>query len=41
MNVLLVEPLYRKRSRAMVRGDKNIPDDSLWYPPIGLMKIAR
>lgn len=41
MKVLLVEPAYRKRSTAMIQGRKNIPDDSLWYPPIGLMKIAR
>ena len=41
MKILLVEPAYRKKSAAMVRGDKDIPDDSLWYPPIGLMKISR
>ena len=41
MRILLVEPAYRKKSAAMVRGDTNIPDDSLWYPPIGLMKISR
>lgn len=41
MRVLLVEPAYRKKSAAMIRGDQNIPDDSLWYPPIGLMKISR
>ena len=41
MKILLVEPAYRKKSSAMIRGDQNIPDDSLWYPPIGLMKLAR
>lgn len=41
MKVLLVEPAYRRKSGAMIRRDKNIPDDSLWYPPIGLMKVAR
>lgn len=41
MNILLVEPAYRKKTAAMIRGDQNIPDEELWYPPIGLMKIAR
>ena len=41
MKILLVEPAYRRKSKAMIRGDVNISDDSLWYPPIGLMKIAR
>ena len=36
----IVEPAYRRKSSAMTRNDRNIPDDSLWYPPIGLMKLV-
>ena len=38
MNVLLVEPNYRKKNK---RKSKNPRDESLWYPPIGLLKIGR
>jgi len=46
MRVLLVEPDYRRNShssieRAEEKGSKHIADESLWYPPIGLMKLAR
>ncbi|MCK4250345.1 hypothetical protein KAX97_02805, partial [candidate division WOR-3 bacterium] len=47
MRVLLVEPDYRRNSRS-IREDiktenpsKKRDDESLWYPPIGLMKLAR
>lgn len=46
MRVLLVEPDYRRNShssigRAEEKGSKHIADESLWYPSIGLMKLAR
>ena len=43
MRVLLVEPDYRRNSRS-IREENNAKkrnDESLWYPPIGLMKLAR
>jgi hypothetical protein len=45
--ILLVEPDYRRNSRSIREQVKteNPPkqrgDESLWYPPIGLMKLAR
>lgn len=51
MKVLLVEPAYRKGSQALAdsvirqgsfmesRAAKS--DESLWYPPLGLMKLSR
>ena len=43
MRVLLVEPDYRRMSPGRVRSRKNgkQDDDSLWYPPLGLMKLSR
>ena len=47
MRVLLVEPDYRRNSRSIrehIRTEnppKKRDDESLWYPPIGLMKLAR
>lgn len=50
MRVLLVEPAYRRVSleRTLAPGDGleverkvNSDDDTLWYPPLGLMKLAR
>jgi len=50
LRVLLVEPEYRRLSKKKVDGDgnatdtpikkKKIDDESLWYPPIGLMKLS-
>lgn len=47
LKILLVEPDYRRNSRS-IREDiksqnptKKRDDESLWYPPIGLMKLAR
>lgn len=46
MRILLVEPDYRRnsgssRNRAKELNDsKHINDESLWYPPLGLMKLA-
>ncbi len=50
MRVLLVEPAYRRVSleKTLTPGDGleaerkvNGSDDTLWYPPLGLMKLAR
>lgn len=38
MRVLLVEPNYR---RGKPSSSKKINDDTLWYPPIGLLKLSR
>lgn len=44
MRILLVEPDYRRKPAGLC-GNKNksrkVSDESLWYPPIGLMKLAR
>lgn len=45
MRILLVEPDYRHGSasfvkNAMAPGAKKRDDESLWYPPIGLLKLA-
>ena len=48
LKVLLVEPDYRRNSSSIIKKAKEqtkplkkIVDESLWYPPIGLMKLAR
>ena len=47
MRVLFVEPDYRRNSRSIrerIKKDNSSRkrgDESLWYPPIGLMKLAR
>ncbi|HUT04529.1 MAG TPA: hypothetical protein VM163_11645 [bacterium] len=46
MNVLLVEPDYRRLTPARMRqgrlGTKRLRhDETLWYPPLGLMKLSR
>ena len=50
MRVLLVEPAYRRVAlkKTLAPGDGLEPerkvngtDDTLWYPPLGLMKLAR
>jgi hypothetical protein len=42
MRVLLVEPEYRKATSKSLSGKGKRPDDeTLWYPPLGLMKLAR
>ncbi|MCK4998290.1 MAG: hypothetical protein KAS23_02105 [Anaerohalosphaera sp.] len=38
MRVLLIEPAYRK-STPKIEGRKT--DDTLWYPPLSLLKLAR
>jgi hypothetical protein len=40
MRILLVEPNYRKSIPAAKR-NKALSDDILWYPPLGLLKLAR
>lgn len=45
MRVLLVEPEYRRTSASFrARREKvnagKVADDSLWYPPLGLMKLS-
>lgn len=47
MKVLLVEPDYRRNSRSIRErveatspSSKRQADESLWYPPLGLMKLA-
>lgn len=42
MKILLVEPDFRRTSakRSFVT-DKRPDDETLWYPPLGLMKLAR
>lgn len=39
MKVLLVEPVYRKMKSSATKGRRS--DDTLWYPPLGLMKLSR
>lgn len=44
MRVLLVEPQYRRKAGGVAGGgkkNKKVSDETLWYPPIGLMKLAR
>ena len=38
MRVLLVEPAYR---RGKPETEKRTNDDTLWYPPLSLLKLAR
>ena len=38
MRVLLVEPAYRKGKPNI---EKRVYDDTLWYPPLSLLKLAR
>jgi len=40
MRVLLVEPQYRRGRPERVEGQK-VDEESLWYPPLGLMKLSR
>lgn len=45
MRILLVEPEYRHGSASFIKnvsalGNKKRDDESLWYPPIGLLKLA-
>lgn len=45
MRILLVEPDYRNNSSSFVKSamnsnSKRREDESLWYPPIGLLKLA-
>lgn len=45
MRILLIEPDYRHGSSSFVKnatapGAKKLDDESLWYPPIGLLKLA-
>jgi len=41
MRVLLVEPAFRSKSKsAFVKAKKKQPEESLWYPPLGLLKLA-
>jgi len=39
MKILLVEPFFRKSKPSIFKGRQS--DDALWYPPLGLMKLAR
>lgn len=40
MKILLVEPSFRRRKPKQIEG--KIPsDDTLWYPPLSLMKLSR
>ena len=43
VRVLLVEPDYRRirRNGGSKRNREKTDDATLWYPPLGLMKIAR
>src|SRR3990172_9081883 len=41
MRILLVEPDYRRLVPSNRRDGKRPEDDKLWYPPLGLMKLAR
>lgn len=52
MKVLLVEPQYRRAARSFLTRRTNessntssenngLDDESLWYPPLGLLKLAR
>jgi hypothetical protein len=46
LRILLVEPDYRRNARSLIekvskaRASKWPDDESLWYPPLGLMKLA-
>lgn len=46
MRILLVEPDYRRNARSRIekarkaKSSKGPDDESLWYPPLGLMKLA-
>ena len=40
MRVLLVEPQYRRGAKQRTP-KKRVEDESLWYPPLGLLKLAR
>jgi hypothetical protein len=40
MRVLLVEPQYRRRCRR-TKPQNKMDDESLWYPPLALMKLSR
>jgi hypothetical protein len=45
VRILLVEPDYRHGSNSFIKsvtepGSKKRDDESLWYPPIGLLKLA-
>ncbi len=45
MKILLVEPEYRHGSTSFIKAAtapdaKKRDDESLWYPPIGLLKLA-
>lgn len=46
MKILLVEPDYRHGSPSFIKAvtnldnNKKYDDESLWYPPIGLLKLA-
>jgi len=46
MNILLVEPNYhrftigRMRQKS-IRAKERLDDETLWYPPLGLMKLSR
>src|SRR3989339_996283 len=39
MKILLVEPQYRRTKPSPLK--KRRSDDTLWYPPLGLMKLSR
>jgi len=48
LKVLLVEPDYRRNSASIIEraadpthSTKKLDDESLWYPPLGLMKLAK
>lgn len=42
MRVLLVEPQYRKRNlKTDGAANSRYDDNTLWYPPLGLMKLSR
>ena len=47
MRILLVEPDYRRNSKSIIEkattmctASKRRNDESLWYPPLGLMKLS-
>jgi hypothetical protein len=46
VRILLVEPDYRRNSQSIIEyaaenSITHVDDESLWYPPIGLLKLAR
>jgi hypothetical protein len=41
MRVLLVEPAYRRLAPETKRRSQAKSDETLWYPPLGLMKLSR